>query len=170
MRKAMTKSLFPPVLGCAIALCAGAVARAQTPVTYRLICQAHGGTAREELPDRKGHVLISNSASCRVEGGPMDGAAQSSSSVSSGEGDDSTTLSSYAIKRKAASWTVSVVDTGKSSLQRSADGKVTGSAGSGYGRFLLGVGDGAALAGRKFSYNYKTIAGQTQYVVDVKVE
>jgi hypothetical protein len=65
---------------------------------------------------------------------------------------------------------VTVGEVGKSTLVRGADGKVTGTTGSGSGRYVIAIGDGASLSGRKYTYTVTTTAGQAVYAVDVKPE
>lgn len=50
-----------------------------------------------------------------------------------------------------------------------ADGKPTGSTGSGRGVYKLGTGAAAALNGKTYSYTFAT-TGPFQFVVDVKVD
>jgi hypothetical protein len=166
----MNKSLIAATLGLITQLCGFTNALAQTPPAYRLICQAFGVSTREELADRQGHALTAGSTSCRVEGGPMNGGITTISTASEVDGDGTKMLVTHAITRKPGSIVVTVGEVGKSTLVRGADGKVTGTTGSGSGRYVIAIGDGASLSGRKYTYTVTTTAGQAVYAVDVKPE
>ena len=166
----MIKSFLAAALSLGTPLCVVTVTLAQTPPAYRLICQAFSLSTREDLQDRQGHALITSSTSCVVEGGPMNGGVTTISGTSEANGDASTVLVTSAITRKAGSVVMTVGEVGKSTLVRGADGKVTGTTGSGGGRYVIATGEGASLAGRKYTYTVTTTAGQSRYAVDVKSE
>jgi len=166
----MNKTVTAIAAGFVASLCLPLEAPAQTPPAYRLICQAFGASTREALADRQGHAVTTGGTSCRVEGGPMNGGVTTIAGVSEADGDVSTVLVTHAITRKPGSMVLTVGEAGKSTLVKNAEGKVTGTKGEGRGRYVIAVGDGAPLAGRKYTYTVTTTAGQPVYTVEVKPE
>lgn len=152
---------------CATALtlaCCGAAA--QTAAAEKLHCQTVGSAAPEALGDRDGHALSVNHISCRVEGGAMDGGVLTGTTIYEWDKGQATVLSGSGVTRKPGAATVYQHTEGKMSLVMT-DGKPSGITGSGRGRMAMATGSAAPMAGRTYSFTFRT-TGPSQFVVDVK--
>lgn len=151
----------------ALALLAAGAA-AQSGAVDKLHCQNVGSAVPESLGDREGHALSVNHISCRVEGGAMDGGILTGTTISEWDKGQATVLSGVGVTRKPGAVTVYQHTEGKISMVMS-DGKPSGITGSGRGRMTMATGSAAPMAGRSYSFTFRTTA-PNQFVVDVKFD
>lgn len=138
---------------------------AQTSSNARLFCHAVGYNPPEALGDREGHSISIGEITCRVEGGPGDGGVLTGTTIYEWDKASGVLLSGIGITRKPGATTAYQHTEGKISLVMS-NGKVVGSTGSGRGRYTMATGASVAMAGKTYSYTFKT-TGPGQFVVDV---
>ena len=143
-------------------------AAAQSPITWKLHCNVVGVAQPELIGDRPGHALQVGEQSCRVEGGPMDGALFTSSGISEVEAGGIVLLSAHGVVRKPGSMFAWQATEGSTTF-RMTDGKVTGFAGKGKGAFTLVTGAATLLKGKTFSYIVNP-AGPGKVTMDVTVD
>jgi hypothetical protein len=152
---------------CAAALALAATgAAAQSGPTAKLYCHTVGNGAPEALGDREGHTVAVGQFTCRVEGGPTDGGILTGITIVEWDKGSAVLLSGTGITRKPGAVTAYQHLEGKSSLVMT-DGKPTGVAGSGRGRYTLATGSAASLVGKTYGYTFST-TGPGQFVVEVK--
>ena len=165
----MKQSSRPAHVAAALALTMlGVHSFAQTPITYKCLCQNIGTGPQEPLGDREGHAVSVTSYTCRVEGGPLDGGVLTGTTIYEWDKTNAVGLSGNGVVRKAGGTAVYQLGEFKNSLTM-ADGKVTGFVGSGQGTYKMATGSAASLAGKTFSYVVRP-NGSSQFVIDVKVE
>lgn len=165
----MKKSLHTSHVAVALALgIIGTHSVAQTSIPYKCICQNIGTSPQEQLGDREGHTIAVHSYSCRVEGGPLDGAVLTGMGVYDWDKTNAIGITGNGVGRKAGAVVVYQLGEFKNSLTM-VDGKVTGFLGSGQGIYKLATGTAAALAGKTFSYTVRP-AGFNQFVLDAKID
>lgn len=139
---------------------------AQPAPTIRLYCHAVGGSAPEALGDREGHSVSVGEITCRVEGGPGDGGVMTGTTIYEWDKGNATLLSGIGVTRKPGATSTYQHSEGKMSLVMT-DGKVSGSTGLGRGRYTMATGAAASLAGKTYSYTFKT-TGPGQILVEVR--
>jgi hypothetical protein len=137
-------------------------------LSYRLLCQTVGTSPPESLGDREGHSISVVQQSCRVEGGPMEGAIMTGSVVYEWDKAQGIGLSGHAVMRKAGATVVLQLGEFKNALTMT-DGKATGFLGTGQGSYKLVTGSATVLAGKTFTYVGKP-SGPGQYTVEIKVD
>jgi len=150
-----------------LALASG-TALAQSAPSSRLFCHVVGNSPPEPLGDREGHSISVGEITCRVEGGPGDGGVLTGTTIYEWDKTSGVLLSGIGVTRKPGATSAYQHTEGKIALVV-ADGKVTGSTGSGRGRTTVATGAAAALSGKAYSYTFKT-TGPGQFVVDVKYD
>ncbi|MEO8186366.1 MAG: hypothetical protein ABI580_03270 [Burkholderiaceae bacterium] len=146
----------------------GAASFAQSPVTYKLLCQSVGTAPQEPLGDREGHTLFAPNYSCRVEGGPLDGGLVTGISIYEWDKLNGTGLSGNGVIRKPGATAVYELTEFKNT-RTMTNGKVTGFEGIGRGTYKLATGSASSLAGKAFSFTAGP-NGPGQFVVDIRVE
>lgn len=145
-----------------------APALAQSGLNYKLHCHAAGFNPPQPIGDRDGHGLAASSYTCRVEGGPLDGAVATANNVQEWDGHEGTVLASVGVLRKPTAMAVWHAGEGKLS-NTVTDGKVTGLKGAGRGTYRLATGQAASLSGKAFSWSLASTS-PGQFVIDVKVD
>jgi hypothetical protein len=130
-------------------------------------CQIVGSGAREPLGDREGHAISVSDYSCYIESGPFAGGDVTGTNVWEWDKTNAVLVTGQSISRKAGSVAVYEGSEGKVALTM-ADGKVTGSTGSGRGTYRLVTGSAAALTGKSVTWTSKSEPGRIK--VEVKVE
>ena len=146
----------------------GAHSYAQTPLTYKLLCQTIGTSPQEPLGDRESHAVSVTSYTCRVEGGPLDGGVMTGTSIYEWDKTNATGLSGNGVARKAGA--MFVYQLGEFKATRTmADGKVTGFVATGQGTYKMATGSAAFLAAKTFTYTARN-SGSNQFEIDTKVE
>ena len=151
--------------GLVSGLATSTMAAAQTSSNARLFCHAVGYNPPEALGDREGHSISVGEITCRVEGGPGDGGVLTGTTIYEWDKANGVLLSGIGVTRKPGATTAYQHTEGKISLVVS-NGKVVGSTGSGRGRYTMATGTAASMAGKTYSYTFKT-TGPGQFVVDV---
>jgi hypothetical protein len=146
----------------------GANSFAQTPITYKCLCQSVGTSPQEPLGDREGHAVSVGNFTCRVEGGPFDGGVITGTTIYEWDKTNAAGLSGNDVGRKAGATWVYQLGEFKHVLTI-ADGKVTSSVGIGQGVNKMATGSAASLAGKTFSCTTRP-NGSGQFVIDVKGE
>jgi len=151
-----------------IGLCGGATA--ESAHSYRLACQAVGSSPPEPLGDREGHALTVGQVTCRVEGGPLDGAVQTGTGIWEWNGPNGVVLSGMGVVRKPGATAVIQVMEGKAAVTV-VDGKITGTALSGRAVYKIATGSAAALQGKTYSFTAATTGEpQNYWTVDIKLD
>jgi hypothetical protein len=141
---------------------------AQTPLTYRYLCQSIGTGPQEPLGDRDGHNISIYSYSCRVEGGPLDGGLVTGNALYEWNKTTAVGLTANGVVRKPGATAVFQLGDFKNALTV-VDGKVTGFLATGQGTYKLATGTAAPLAGKTYSYTSRP-NGWGQFAVDIKVD
>jgi len=136
-------------------------------ITSIWTCQIVGSGAREPLGDREGHALYVSDYSCYIESGPFAGGNVTGTNVWEWDKANAVLVTGQSIRRKAGSVAVYEGSEGKLAPTM-ADGKVTGSTGSGRGTYRLVTGSDASLAGKSVTWTSKSEPGRIR--VEVKVE
>lgn len=154
--------------GCAAMLCALPLLASAEPIGWKLQCQAIGSNPQEPIGDREGHALTVNQYSCRVEGGPLDGAILTGQNTSEWDKGVGKRLGGFGIYRKPGAMAVYQYGDGQTQLL-STDGKVTGFRATGVVTYVMATGPAAVLQGRKATYS-ATNTGPGTFSVDVKAE
>jgi len=145
----------------AVAFAAFAPGAVAEELSFKLFCQEVGGAGEpEQAGDHEGHVISVDHYSCRMEGGPMDGAVVTGGDVTDWDKTNGVEVLGDAAVRKPGAFAVYQDMEGKVALTI-ADGKVTGATGAGKVHWVVATGSAAPLAGKTFSYILKsTGAGQ----------
>jgi hypothetical protein len=141
---------------------------AQTPLTYRYLCQSVGTGPQEPLGDREGHNISLTTFSCRVEGGPLDGGLVTGNAVYEWEKTNAVGLTASGVVRKPGATAVFQLGDFKNTLTV-VDGKVTGYVATGQGTYKLATGSASSLAGKAFSYTSRP-NGWSQFAVDIRID
>ena len=153
----------------AIAFAALAPRAVAQEMSFKLICQEVGGTGNPEpAGDREGHFISVDHYSCRMQGGPMSGAVVTGNDVTDWDKADGVLVLGNAVVRKPGGFAAYQDAEGKIALTI-ADGKVTAATGSGKVRWVIAMGSAAPLAGKTFSYTFKT-TGAGQWEADATSE
>jgi hypothetical protein len=153
-------------IAAAVVMCTSAYA--QSGVSFKFSCNAIGNSPPEPLGDREGHAVGVGQFACRTEGGPLDGAVLTGTQIWEYDRTNAVGLAGSGVVRKPGALAVYQNNESKLALTLT-DGKVTGSTGSGRGRYALATGAAAALNGKTYSYTFAS-TGPFQFVVDVKVD
>jgi hypothetical protein len=138
----------------------------QSAPTSRLHCHSVGYSPAEPLGDREGHSISIGEVACRVEGGPGDGGTLTGTTIYEWDKTNATLLSGTGITRKPGATSAYQHIEGKASLVV-IDGKVSGIAGSGRGRYTMATGAASSLAGKTYTYTFKSV-GPGQILVEVR--
>jgi hypothetical protein len=146
----------------------GLTSFAQTPLTYRYLCQSIGTGPQEPLGDRDGHNISVYSYSCRVEGGPLDGGVVTGNAIYEWDKTNAVGLTGNGVVRKPGAAAVFQLSDFKNALTV-VDGKVTGFLAAGHGTYKLATGTAAPLAGKTYTYTGRP-NGPGQFAVDIKVD
>jgi hypothetical protein len=141
---------------------------AQSGQTVKLHCHNVGYSPQQPLGDRKGHAISVSDYTCRVEGGLADGAVVTGTTIWEWHKTNAVELSGIGVGRKPGAIYTYQHTKGKGALIIS-DGKVTGFAGSGRGRFTMATGATAEYKGKTFSFTFKTL-GAGLFEVEVVIE
>ncbi len=160
------KSQLSTVIAFAALTLGSAGAFAQSGATAKLYCHAVGASPPEALGDREGHAITVGEITCRVEGGATDGGVLTGTTIYEWDKGSATMLSGIGVTRKPGATTAYQHTEGKQSLVMT-DGKVTGAAGSGRGRYTMATGAAAVNNGKTYSYTFRTTA-PGQFIVEVK--
>jgi hypothetical protein len=143
-------------------------ALAQTPLTFKIACVSVS-RAPEPLGDREAHSLQIAESTCRVEGGPLEGAVGAGSGIYEWNGPNGVGLAAgQGVYRKSgvhAAW----LNTEHKLALIMVDGKPVGATFNGRGRFLIATGSAAVLSGKTYSFAGKTTA-PGQFVLDLTME
>lgn len=143
---------------------------AESSHSYRLSCHAIGNSPAEPLGDREGHALTVGQATCRVEGGPLDGGVQTGMVIWEWDGPNGVALSGMGVTRKPGATAVVAIMEAKAALTV-VDGKITGIAGSGRAVYKVATGSAASLQGKTYTYTFgSTGEPQNYWTVDIKVD
>jgi hypothetical protein len=139
----------------AVAFAAFAPGVVAEELSFKLYCQEVGGSGEPEpAGDRAGHMMSVDQYSCRMEGGPMDGAVVTGNDVTDWDKAGGVLLVGNAVARKPGAFAAYQDTEGKVALTI-ADGKVTGATGVGKIHWVVATGGAAPLAGKTFSYTFK---------------
>ncbi len=138
-------------------------AHAQDTGRQRNHCQAIGAAAPEALGE--GRVLQTAQFSCRVEGGPMNGAIMTGEQRYELQGSKGRLVTGSGVVRMPGGLLIFANLDGELTLNV-VDGKVAGSSGAGKGRFVAGYGSASAYAGKTYTYTSKA-TGPFTFVIDV---
>ena len=131
---------------------------AQTAVVYKATCQFIASPAREPLTDREGHAILVGEYSCHAETGMEEGAIMTGMNIIEYDPSDGVVLSGNGVIRKPGAVAVyQVIE--QHSTRTMTDGKVTGFSGTGRGVNKLATGSMASLAGKSFTFTFKSVAG-----------
>jgi hypothetical protein len=151
-----------------IAFAAFAPSAGAEEISFKQICQYVGAGAREPVGDHEGHLTLVSQYSCRMEGGPMDGAVVTGGDVTDWDKTSGVEVLGDAVVRKPGGFAVYQDTEGKAAVTI-ADGKVTGFTGSGKVHWVIATGSAAPLAGRTFDYTMKS-TGAGQWEADAMSE
>jgi hypothetical protein len=152
----------------AIAFAAFAPSVSAEELSFKLICQDVGAGAPEPAGDREGHMISVDHYSCRMEGGPMDGALVTGGDVIDWDKTNGVEVLGDAAVRKPGGFAVDQDTEGKFGVTV-ADGKVTGFTGAGKVHWVIATGSAAPLAGKTFDYTLKS-TGAGQWEADATSE
>jgi hypothetical protein len=131
-------------------------------------CQDIGAPQPEPVGDREGHSIFVGFFSCRIAGGPLDGAVATGTDIWEGDGPKSNRLSSQGVIRKPGAVAAWSGGTG-TNVFTITDGKVTGWAASGTGKNVLATGVWAQLSGKTDTWTAKP-TGPGQFTVEQKFD
>lgn len=157
------------VLGTVGALMASSAVYSQS-LTQKSVCVSvgsAGSSAMEPLGDREGHSISVSQYACRVEGGVLDGGVLTGNNIFEWNGTNGIFVAGTGVIRKPGSTVSFNVLDGKIS-PIVTDGKVTGFAGSGRGKYQIAVGPSSPLAGKTYNYTFK-FTGPGQFVIESTV-
>jgi hypothetical protein len=162
----MTPIRSPQALaGFVLLALASAAAWSQTTVTSKGLCNAVGSTHMEALRDREGHNLSVQTISCRLEGGPLNGAVVTGTNTY--EWDKAVASGSMVARASAGTFVAVFQDFGVTLTM--TEGRVTGWVAKTTGSYRLATGAAAARSGKTF----KTVAtpnGSGQFVLEISDE
>jgi hypothetical protein len=119
-------------------------------LSMRLVCANSHGPYVEPIVDREDQRFQASEASCKVEGGPMDGAVLTQSTFWHFDKNAGAMLSSHSVARKPGSLLVSGATAGTMAILGTG-----GWSASGKGRYLLATGAATSLDGKTFSWTGK---------------
>ena len=162
----MRPSVKSSALFTAIVL--GATAAGAEEIHFKQICQDVGGQDFTRLGDRDGHGVSVNTYSCRIEGGPMDGALLTGDTIAEWDKTDGRSLSGNAVVRKPGGFAVYQDGEGTFKLTM-AEGKITGITGGGNVHYIIATGSAAPLAGKTVVYTVRS-TGPSQWEADGTVQ
>ena len=135
--------------------------------TWKASCTNVGPASTEPLgPD--GHALTVVTASCTIEGGPLNGGVGTQNVIWESAKGTSTLLSGDGVARKVGG-TAAYRLTGGTLTPTLKDGQPAGWTASGTAVFTMGVGEAAALKGKSFTWTSKMSAPR-QYVTENKMD
>lgn len=137
----------------AFAFMAGA-ATALAEDVARNKCQAIGPKGFQKLSDRPDHGFDIVTASCRVATGPMDGGVITAQYFWEWDKNVGTLIYGGGVVRKGDAILVYQYTEGTITLNMT-DGKITGDASGGKGRWPIATGAAASLAGKTFTWASK---------------
>lgn len=135
---------------------------------FQLQCLSTGGPAAEPLGDREGHAVAAGISTCRVVGGPMDGAIATQYALWEHEKTTARMLASYGISRKPGSMLVGVQTKGEMQVQFK-DGRFVSWSATGDGYVANATGQAASLSGKKYTWSSR-FTGPGAYVIDVSYD
>lgn len=159
------KLILQSIAVAASALICTSVA-AQSGETTKLFCHAVGSGAAEPLGDREGHSITVQQNTCRVEGGLSNGAILTGTTIYEWDKTNGVLLSGFGVTRKPGATSAYQNTEGRIALTMT-EGKVTGTTGSGKGRWTMATGAAATMKGKTYSYTFKS-TGPGQAVIEVK--
>jgi hypothetical protein len=157
------KNTTPVIIGLALSSLM-VTAMADDSKTSKLHCMFTGTHPMETLGDRADHSISVNQYTCNVEGGPLDGAVTTGTTVYEWDGPNGTGQVGYGIDRKPGANAI-YVNTEMKNTVSMTDGKVTGAVFSGRGRYAVATGAAASLAGKSYTYKGKT-TGPNSFIVE----
>ncbi len=131
-------------------------------------CSFVGNAAPEPLGDRDGHGFSTEVDSCLDQTGPFVGGVYTGTIIWEWNGPNGVLVSGSGVMRKPGATAVVQITEGKVELTM-ADGKVTGGAGSGKGRWQIATGSAASLAGKTFTWTSKA-TGPATFVAEVNAQ
>lgn len=146
----------------------GSPAIAQVSAGSRGLCNAVGSTHMEPLRDREGHNLSVQTFTCRIEGGPMNGAVLTGTNTYEWDKGVAVGLSGSMIARSGTGTYVAVFRDFGVTLTM-ADGRVTGWVAKTTGTYRLATGAATALNGKAFSTLAKP-TGPGQFLLEIADE
>ena len=151
------------IISTALSLSA-AIAQAQGTVTQRSVCQNVGPIVLEPLGESR--ALQVASISCRIEGGPMNGAVMTGDQVYEFQGLNGKMIVGAGVLRMPGNMLV-YQNTEASTALTMVDGKVTGATGSGKGVYKAGYGaTSSQYTGKTYTYSLKT-TGLGAFVLEI---
>lgn len=141
-----------------------AIAQAQGTATQRSVCQNVGPIVLEPLGENR--ALQVASISCRIEGGPMNGAVMTGEQVYEFQGPNGKMIVGAGVLRMPGN-TLVYQNTEAGTALTIVDGKVAGATGSGKGVYKAGYGAiSSQLTGKTYTYSVKT-TGLGAFVIEV---
>lgn len=146
----------------------GLPAAAQVSPGSKGLCNAVGSAHMEPLRDREGHSLSVQTFTCRVEGGPMNGAVLTGTNTYEWDKGVAVGLSGSMIARSGTGTYVAVFRDFGVTLT-TVDGRVTGWVAKTTGTYRLATGAAAALNGKTFSTVAKP-TGAGQFLLEITDE
>jgi hypothetical protein len=152
----------------AVAFAAIAPRAVAEEMSFKMSCQDVGAFSPEPVGDHEGHMMSVDHYSCRMEGGPMDGALVTGGDVTDWDKATGVIALGDAVVRKPGAFAV-YQDTEGTFVLTIADGKVTGATGRGKVHWVIATGAAAPLAGKTFSYTAKG-TGPGQWEADATSE
>ncbi|SFN42006.1 hypothetical protein [Variovorax sp. OV329] len=141
---------------------------AQTPTPMRSTCQGFGIPAQEPVGDREGHVISVAPYSCVSQGGVLDGAVASGTNYWELDKGAGLTVVGTGVIRKPGMLVLYTVTSGNYALT-TADGKVTGFAGTAKGTYTTATGSAASLAGKAYTARFRS-SDRGQFVIETTVD
>lgn len=154
-------------LGIVLFLSSGTL-YAQSGTTSKSVCMAHGSTSPEPIGDREGHTLQAGQATCRIEGGALDGAIMTQYSIWESDKANATIPAGIGVVRKAGGVAIYQVTSGNRTLVMK-DGKPVGWTAAGKGVYTSASGSLAAVSGKAFSWTAKNV-GFNQFTIDTVLD
>ncbi len=155
-------------LATAVAFAAFATGAVAQEVTFKSNCSIAGDATPEPLGDRDGHAISVTENICLAQSGPFAGGVFTGTLIWEWDKTNGVLVSGGGVARKPGATAVVQFTEGKFELTM-ADGKVTGGAGSGKGRWPIATGSAASLAGKTFTWTSKA-TGPATFVTEVNAQ
>jgi hypothetical protein len=162
------KNRKPNLASTAVALVMLFVPGLVSAQSWKSTCMSTGASAAEPLGDREGHAIQVSSGTCRIEGGPLDGAVMTQNTIWEADKATSTVLSGDGTQRKPGA-TAAYRLTAGTLNPIMQDGKPIGWAASGKGLFTLGIGSAASLTGKSYSWTARSTGNRT-YSIETSMD
>jgi hypothetical protein len=144
------------------AMCGNAYAQAVMP--SKSMCANAGANGMEPVGDREGHAVQVSHGTCRLVGGPLDGAVMATNTIWEHDKGAAKALSGDGVIRKPGAMAAYRLSSGTFAFVMK-DGKVAGWTASGKAMYTMATGTAAALAGKSFSWTAQP-TGASEYVIE----